>query len=113
MFPEPGMIRVSCFRNGRLSKMGLSGSAMRFLLVLLAMLSGLSLADVAVATSPAEVVGRAELAAAEVAPVDAPCPVRARMARVAVQIDTTRPLPPHEAGFAISCGTTIADRPHE
>lgn len=93
--------------------MRLSGTAMRFLLVLLAMLSGLSLSDVAVAASPAEVVGQAQIAVGEVAPAAATCPVRARMARAAVQIDTTRPLPPREAGFATSCGTTIADQPHE
>jgi hypothetical protein len=86
---------------------------MRFLLVLLAMLSGLSLADVAVAASPAEVVGRAELAAAAVAPAEVACPVRARVARAAVRIDTARPLAPREAGFATACGVTIADRPHE
>ena len=93
--------------------MRLSGMAMRFLLFLLAMVSGLSLADVAVAASPAEVVGRAEIAVAEVAPMPVACPVRARMARAAVRIDTTPPLPPREAGLATSCGTTIADRPHE
>ena len=86
---------------------------MRFLLVLLAMLSGLSFADVAVAASPAEVVGRAELAAAEVAPAAEACPVRARIARAAVRIDASRPLAPVEAGFALSCGVTIADQPHE
>lgn len=86
---------------------------MRFLLFLLAMLSGLSLADVAVAASPAEVVGRAELAAAEVAPAVAICPVRERVARAAVRIDATPPLAPADAGFARSCGVTIADRPHE
>jgi len=93
--------------------MRLSAPVMRFLLVLLALLSGLSLADVAVAASPAEVVGRAELAAADAAPVAAVCPARARVARAAVRIDTTRPLAPADAGFAIACGVTIADRPHE
>jgi len=93
--------------------MRLSGAVMRFLLVLLAMLSGLSLADVAVAASPAEVVGRAELSAAEVAPAAAACPVRARIARAAVRIDASRPLPPAEAGLALSCGVTITDQPHE
>ena len=86
---------------------------MRFLLVLLAMLSGLSLADVAHAASPAEVVGRAEIAAAELAPAAAECPVRARMARAAVRIDLSRPLAPGQTGFARSCGVTIADQPHE
>jgi len=93
--------------------MRLSGAVMRFVLFLLAMLSGLSLADVAVAASPAEVVGRAELAVAQVAPAAATCPVRARVARAAVRIATTRPLAPADAGFARSCGVTIADRPHE
>ena len=86
---------------------------MRFLLVLLAMLSGLSLADVAVAASPAEVVGRAELTAAEAAPAAVACPVRARVAQAAVQIDGARPLAPVDAGFARSCGVTILDQPHE
>jgi hypothetical protein len=93
--------------------MRLSGAVMRFLLVLLALLSGLSLGDVAVAASPAEVVGRAQLAAAETAPAAEACPVRARMARAAVRIDTTRALAPLDAGFARSCGVTIADQPHE
>ena len=93
--------------------MRLSGAHMRFLLVLLAMLSGLSLADVAVAASPAEVVGRAELAVAEVAPAAVACPVRARMARAAVRIDAARQMAPVDAGFARSCGVTIADQPHE
>jgi len=86
---------------------------MRFLLVLLAMLSGLSLADVAHAASPAEVVGRADLAVAEMAPASIACPVRARMARAAVRIDLSRPQAPDEAGFARSCGVTTADQPHE
>ena len=86
---------------------------MRFLLVLLAMLSGLSLADVAVAASPAEVVGRAQCAVAEVAPVLVVCPVRARMARAAVRIDTSRPQASVEAGLAASCGVTRTDQPHE
>jgi hypothetical protein len=106
-------LTLRCFGNGRLSKLVLSDGVMRFLLVLLAMLSGLSLADVAVAASPAEVVGRAELAAAAAAPAAATCPVRERVARAAVRIDRTRPLAPAEAGFTISCGVTIADRPHE
>ncbi len=86
---------------------------MRFLLVLLAMLSGLSLADVAVAASPAELVGRAHCAQAETAPATVICPVRARMARAAVRIDATQPLAPVEAGLATSCGMTRADQPHE
>ena len=86
---------------------------MRFLLVLLAMLSGLSLSDVAVAASPAEVVGQAQIAVGEVAPAAATCPVRARMARAAVRIDLSRPQAPDEAGFARSCGVTTADQPHE
>jgi hypothetical protein len=86
---------------------------MRFLLVLLALLSGLSLGDVAVAASPAEVVGRAELASAELAPVAIACPVRARMARAAVRLDLRQPLAPADAGFARPCGVTIADQPHE
>jgi len=86
---------------------------MRFLLVLLAMLQGLSLADVAVAASPAEVVGRADLAVADVAPAALACPVRERVARAAVRIDTARPPAPADAGFAVSSGVTIADRPHE
>ena len=86
---------------------------MRFLLVLLALLSGLSLADVAVAASPAEVVGRAQCAAAELAPATVACPVRARMARAAVRLDLRQPLAPAEAGLARSCGVTIADQPHE
>jgi len=93
--------------------MRLSGAVMRFLLVLLALVSGLSLADVAHAVSPAEVVGRAELAAAEAAPAAASCPVRARVARAAVRIDATPPLAPVEAGLAGSCGVTIADQPLE
>jgi hypothetical protein len=93
--------------------MSLSDGVMRFLLVLLAMLSGLSLADVAVAASPAEVVGRAQLTAAEVAPAALTCPVRARVARAAVRIDTALPLAPAEAGFTRACGVTIADQPHE
>ena len=93
--------------------MCLSGVVMRFLLVLLAMLSGLSLVDVAVAASPAEVVGRAELAAADAAPAVAACPVRARLARAAVRIDLSRPMVPMDAGFSRSCGVTIADQPHE
>jgi hypothetical protein len=86
---------------------------MRFLLVLLAMLSGLSLADVAIAASPAEVVGRAELAVAEAAPAASACPVRAAVARMHMRLDTARPIAPAEAGFARPCGVTIADRPHE
>jgi hypothetical protein len=86
---------------------------MRFLLILLAMISGLSLADVAVASSPAHVVGQAELASAEVAPAAIACPVRARVARAQLRIDTTRQLPPFEAGFAHSCGVTTADQPLE
>jgi hypothetical protein len=86
---------------------------MRFLLVLLAMLSGLSLADVAIAASPAEVVGRAEHAAAVVAPAASACPVRAAVARMRMRLDLSRPIAPAEAGFARSCGVTIADRPHE
>ncbi|KUR77823.1 hypothetical protein AQZ50_08565 [Novosphingobium sp. Fuku2-ISO-50] len=86
---------------------------MRFLLVLLAMLSGLSLADVAIAASPAEVVGRAELAAAELAPAAQACPVRARVARARLRIDRAWPLAPADSGFARPCGVTIADRPHE
>jgi len=86
---------------------------MHFLLVLLAMLSGLSLADVAIAASPAEVVGRAQIAAAEQAPAASACPVRARVARARLRIDRTWPLAPVQAGFARPCGVTIADRPHE
>jgi hypothetical protein len=86
---------------------------MRFWLILLAVLSGLSLADVAVAASPAEVVGPAQLASAEMVPAVAACPVRARMARAAVQLDLTAPLAPDDAGLALSCGVTITDRPHE
>ncbi len=86
---------------------------MRFWLILLAMLSGLSLADVAHAASPAEVIGRTQVAAAEMAPVAATCPVRARMARASVRIDRSAPLAPIEAGLALSCGVTIADQPHE
>jgi hypothetical protein len=93
--------------------MRLSAAVMRFLLVLLALLSGLSLADVAVASSPAEVVGRAQLAAAAAAPATAACPVRARVARAAVRIDMSRPQAPTDTGFALACGVTIADRPHE
>jgi hypothetical protein len=93
--------------------MGLSGEAMRFLLVLLALLSGLSLTEVAVAASPAEVVGRAELAATQLAPATVACPVRARIARAAVRRDTRQPLAPADSGIVQSCGVTIADQPHE
>ena len=86
---------------------------MRFLLILLAMISGLSLADVAVASSPAHVVGQSEIAAAEIAPAAIACPVRARIARAQMRIDTTRQAAPVEAGFACSCGVTTADRPLE
>ncbi|WP_428333887.1 hypothetical protein [Novosphingobium sp.] len=86
---------------------------MRFLLILLAMISGLSLADVAVASSPAHVVGQAEHAAAEVAPAAIACPVRARIAQAQLRLDTTRSISPVEAGFARSCGVTTADQPHE
>jgi len=93
--------------------MGVSALAMRFLLVLLALLSGLSLGDVAVAASPAEVVGRAEPGLAELASVTVICPVRARMAQNAVRIDASALLAPADAGLATSCGVTIADQPHE
>ncbi|EGD58677.1 hypothetical protein Y88_0734 [Novosphingobium nitrogenifigens DSM 19370] len=86
---------------------------MRFLLVLLAMLSGLSLADVAVAASPAEVVGVARQAAAETAPAAVLCPVRARHAMPPQRVELARPLPLDEEVFATSCGTTVADHPHE
>jgi len=99
--------------NGRLSNFTLSGTAMRFLLILLAMLSGLSLADVAVAASPAHSVGQTELAVAQVAPVAIACPVRARIARAQLRIDTMRQVPPADAGFARPCGVTTADRPLE
>ena len=99
--------------NGRLSNFALSGAAMRFLLILLAMLSGLSLTDVAVAASPAHSVGQTELAAAQVAPVAIACPVRARIARAQLRIDTTRQVSPTEAGFVRPCGVTTADRPLE
>jgi hypothetical protein len=86
---------------------------MRFLLVLFAVLSGLSLGDVAHAASPAEVVGRAQVAVAEVAPTVNVCPVRARMARAAVRSEPIVALPLREAGLAISCGIVITDCPHE
>jgi hypothetical protein len=86
---------------------------MRFLLFLMAMLSGLSLGEVAVAMAPAEVVGVAVQARAEAAPATTACPVRERIARAAVRIDQSRPLAPSDAGFARSCGVTIADCPHE
>jgi hypothetical protein len=86
---------------------------MRFLLFLVAMLSGLSLADVAVAMAPAEVVGVAVQARAETAPATIACPVRDRIARATVRINMSRPLAPRDAGFARSCGVTIADCPHE
>ncbi len=86
---------------------------MRFLLILLAMISGLSLADVAVAASPAHVVGQAEMAAAEASPTAIACPVQAQIARGKPRRVATHPLAPVEAGFARSCGVTIADQPHE
>lgn len=86
---------------------------MRFLLVLLALLSGLSLTEVAVAASPAEVVGRAQLAAAEMAPATVACPVRERVARAAVRVSTARTVAPIEAGLAQPCGVTISDQPDE
>lgn len=108
-----GEDQVCALWQWTIKQIALIWHAMRFLLVLLAMLSGLSLADVAVASSPAEIVGRAALAQAESAPVAATCPVRARMARAAVRLDLTRPLPPVDAGLAQPCGVTIADQPHE
>lgn len=86
---------------------------MRFLLVLLAMLSGLSLGDVAMASSPAQVVGQAGHVAAQAAPAAQECPVRARVARAAVRLDRTPPLAPHAAIFVRPCGVTIADQPLE
>ncbi len=85
---------------------------MRFLLVLLAIVSGLSFAHVAVAASPCEVVARAQPVAAAVAPAASAGLARAR----AICVPDTRPGPnraPVEPGFARPCGVTIADQPHE
>lgn len=86
---------------------------MRFWLILLAMLSGLSLADVARATSPVDVVGMAECASVVAAPVISECPVRQRIARARLKLDLARAASPVEAGFATSCGNTVLDRPLE
>jgi len=93
--------------------MRLSGDVMRFLLVLLALVSGLSLADVAVAATPAELVGRADCVAVAAVPEAIACPARAHLQRAVVRTGRTVPLAPVDAGFATACGVTIADQPDE
>lgn len=86
---------------------------MRFLLILLAVLSGLSLSDVPAVAQPAEVVGLASGVAVSATSQTAVCAVRARMVRHTIRLDRARALAAPAAVFAQPCGITIADRPLE
>lgn len=86
---------------------------MRFWLILLAVLSGLSLGDVARAAAPADVVGMAECASVVAAPVASQCAVRLRVARARLKLDVTRAVAPVEAGIALAAGHCVFDRPLE
>lgn len=86
---------------------------MRFWLILLAMLSGLSLGDVARAACPAEVVGVAECASAVSAPKAGQCQVRQRIARARLKPVPARPSAPSDAGLSQPFGITLTDRPLE
>ncbi|MCW1384838.1 hypothetical protein OLX02_18635 [Novosphingobium sp. KCTC 2891] len=89
---------------------------MRLLLVLLAMLTGLSLPDVAVATSRAEVagVGVSASAATQAAARRTVCPVRAKAAPprkfAALQ---RKPIWLPTAALVENCGVRITDRARE
>lgn len=86
---------------------------MRFWLILVAVLSGLSLGSGAHAASAADVVGVAECASVVAAPVSGPCAVRQQIARARLKVDMVRKPWPTEAGIAFAAGITVLDRPLE
>lgn len=86
---------------------------MRFWLILLAMLSGLSLADMAHAASPTEVVGAAQCACVAASPKASQCATRQHVAPARQRPERARIVPPAKAGVAQPFGITIHDRPLE
>lgn len=85
---------------------------MRFLLVLLAMLSGLSLPGTAVAASPAEVV--AASSASQQTQVGEACPVQAAVVRAAFRIERSAPVAARPLAIAPRCGVIVSvDRARE
>jgi hypothetical protein len=87
---------------------------MRLLLVLLALLSGLSLSDVSVAAARAEVVGAASGAAtATVAPVQKACKGEIAVQKPTGQTKLAQVQPLPQLTHIRACKIRIPDRPRE
>ena len=107
-------MEFSHFNAGRTALQHLSVHAMRFLLVLLALLSGLSLSDVSVAAARAEIVGAASsAAAATVAPAQKACKgdIKAQKPTARTRLAQAEPLP--QPAHIRACTIRIPDRPRE
>lgn len=87
---------------------------MRLLLVLLALLSGLSLSDVSVAASRAQVVGTASgTAIATIAPTQKACKGDVKIQQPTVQTKLARAEPLPQLTHIRACKIRIPDRPRE
>jgi len=86
---------------------------MRLLLVLLALLSGLSLSEVAVASSRAEVAGVASAATVAVTQEHKPCTGDSKVQQPTVQTKLAGATPLPRPAHVRACSIRIPDRPRE